>query len=89
MPTHTVDVESIERLADKVRDLIGVLERTRGELSQTIEDNLRLSREVQDLKTQLTSAESTSAEMASLMDEREQIRTRITAMLEQLEEISV
>ena len=89
MPTHTVDVESIERLADKVRDLIGVLERTRGELSQTIEDNLRLSREVQDLKTQLTSAESTSAEMASLMDEREQIRTRVTAMLEQLEEISV
>ena len=89
MPTHTVDVESIERLADKVRDLVGVLERTRAELSQTIEDNLRLSREVQDLKTQLTSAESTSAEMASLMDEREQIRTRVTAMLEQLEEISV
>ena len=89
MPTHTVDVESIERLADKVRDLIGVLERTRGELSQTIEDNLRLSREVEDLKTQLSSAESTSAEMANLMDEREQIRTRVTAMLEQLEEISV
>ncbi len=89
MPTHTVDVESIERLADKVRDLIGVLERTRGELSQTIEDNLRLSREVEDLKTQLSSAESTSAEMASLMDEREQIRTRVTAMLEQIEEISV
>jgi regulator of replication initiation timing len=89
MPTHTVDVESIERLADKVRDLIGVLERTRGELSQTIEDNLRLSREVKDLKTQLSSADSTSADMANLMDEREQIRTRVTAMLEQLEEISV
>ena len=89
MPTHTVDVESIERLAEKVRDLIGVLERTRGELSQTIEDNRRLSREVEDLKTQLSSAESTSANMASLMDEREQIRTRVTAMLEQLEEISV
>ena len=89
MPTHTVDVASIERLAEKVRDLIDVLERTRGELSQTIEDNLRLSREVEDLKTQLSSAKSTSADMASLMDEREQIRTRVTAMLEQLEEISV
>ena len=89
MPTHTVDVESIERLAEKVRDLVGVLARTRGELSQTIEDNLRLSREVEGLKTQLSHAESTSAEMASLMDEREQIRTRVTAMLEQLEEISV
>ena len=89
MPTHTVDVESIERLAEKVRDLIGVLERTRSELSQTIEDNRRLSREVEDLKTPLSSAESTSADMASLMDEREQIRTRVTEMLEQLEEISV
>jgi regulator of replication initiation timing len=89
MPTHTVDVESIERLAEKVRDLIGVLERTRGELSQTIEDNLRLSREVEDLKTQLSSAKSTSADMESLMDKQEQIRTRVTAMLEQLEEISV
>ena len=89
MPTHTVDVESIERLAEKVRDLIGVLERTRGELSQTIEDNLRLSREVEDLQTQLSSAKSTSADMESLMDKQEQIRTRVTAMLEQLEEISV
>ena len=89
MSTHTVDVESIERLAEKIRDLIGVLDRTRGELSQTIEDNLRLSREIDDLKTRLSTAENTSAEMTSLLDEREQIRTRVTAMLEQLEEISV
>ena len=89
MSTHTVDVKSIERLAEKIRDLIGVLDRTRGELSQTIEDNLRLSREIDDLKTRLSTAENTSAEMTSLLDEREQIRTRVTAMLEQLEEISV
>ena len=89
MSTHTVDVESIERLAEKIRDLIGVLERTRGELSQTIEDNLRLSREIDDLKTRLSTAENTSAEMIGLLDEREQIRSRVTAMLEQLEEISV
>jgi regulator of replication initiation timing len=89
MPTHTIDVESIERLAEKVRDLIGVLERTRSELSQTVEDNLRVSREVDDLKTQLSSAKSTSSDMAHLMDEREQIRTRVTAMLEQLEGINV
>jgi regulator of replication initiation timing len=89
MPTHTIDVESIERLAEKVRDLIGVLERTRSELSQTVEDNLRVSREVEDLKTQLSNAQSTSSDMAHLMDEREQIRTRVTAMLEQLEGINV
>ena len=87
--THTVDVESIERLAEKVRDLVGVLERTRGELSQAIEDNLRLSRETEHLRSELASAESANAEVSSLLAEREQIRTRVGQMLEQLNEISV
>ena len=87
--THTVDVESIERLAEKVRDLVGVLERTRGELSQAIEDNLRLSREAEHLRSELTSAESANAEVSSLLAKREQIRTRVGQMLEQLNEISV
>lgn len=92
MPTHTthgVDVESIERLAEKVRDLVGVLERTRGELSQAIEDNARLSREAEQLRLDLANTESTNAEVSSLLAEREQIRTRVGEMLEQLDEITV
>ncbi len=52
MPTPTVNIEPMERLADKVKGLIGVLERTRTELSQTIEYNLTLGREVEHLKAQ-------------------------------------
>ena len=87
--THGVDVESIERLAEKVRDLVGVLERTRGELSQAIEDNASLSREAEQLRSALSNAESANAEVSSLLAEREQIRTRVGEMLEQLDEISV
>ena len=87
--THGVDVESIEGLAEKVRNLVGVLERTRGELSQAIEDNTRLSREAEQLRSDLANAESTNAEVSSLLAEREQIRTRVGEMLEQLDEISV
>ena len=87
--THGVDVESIERLAEKVRDLVGVLERTRGELSQAIEDNARLSREAEQLRLDLANTESTNAEVSSLLAEREQIRTRVGEMLEQLDEITV
>ena len=87
--THGVDVESIERLAEKVRDLVGVFERTRGELSQAIEDNARLSREAEQLRLDLANTESTNAEVSSLLAEREQIRTRVGEMLEQLDEISV
>ena len=87
--THGVDVEAIERLAEKVRDLVVVLERTRGELSQAIEDNARLSREAEQLSSELATAQSTNAEVSSLLAEREQIRTRVGQMLEQLDEISV
>ena len=87
--THAVDVESIERLAEKVKDLVGVLDRTRGELSQAIEENVRLSREAEHLRSELANAESASAEVSSLLAEREQIRTRVGEMLEQLDEISV
>ena len=89
MPTDTVDVDLIERLAEKIKDLIGVLERTRGELSQTIEDNLSLSRKAEHLTAQLASAESTSDEVSSLLAERNQIRTRVSQLLDRLEEISV
>ena len=53
MSTHAIDVEPIDRLAEKVRGLISILERVRGELSQTVEENLRLSRDVEDLKAQM------------------------------------
>ena len=89
MTTDTIDVEPIGRLAQKVKGLIAVLERTRSELTQTTEDNLRLSREVEELRDQLATAETSSADLANLRQEREQIRTQVTDMLEQLESISV
>ena len=81
-------LEPIERLADKVKGLIGVLDRTRAELSQTIEDNQRLRDEVESLSTRLADAEHADAEMTTLLAEREQIRTRVHDMLQQLDEIS-
>ncbi len=89
MTTDTIEVEPIERLAQKVKGLIAVLERTRSELTQTTEDNLGLSREVEELRDQLATAETSSADLANLRQEREQIRTQVTDMLEQLESISV
>lgn len=84
-----IDVEPIERLAQKVKGLISVLERTRDELSQTTEDNVRLSREVEELRAQLASAERSEADATSLRKERDEIRARVSEMLDQLESISV
>ena len=86
---HVVDLEQIERLAEKVKGLIGLLERTRGELTQTVDDNAKLQLELESLRTQLASAESSSSEMTTLLDEREQVRGRVQDMLQQLEALSV
>ena len=86
---HSVNVEPIARLAEKVKSLIGVLERTRAELSQTVEDNQRLQREVDSLGERLASAETAGEETTALLAEREQIRTRVHELLQQLEAIGV
>ena len=88
-PTSSVSLEPIDRLADKVQSLIGLLERTRAELTRTAEDNIRLSGEVDALRTQLATAEGQGAQAQSLRTERDQIRARVTEMLEQLEGLSL
>ena len=88
-PTSSVSLEPIDRLADKVQSLVGVLERTRAELTRTVEDNARLSREVDALRTQLATAEGQGAQAQSLRAERDQIRAQVTEMLDQLEGLSL
>ena len=88
-PASSVSLEPIDRLADKVQSLIGLLERTRAELTRTAEDNIRLSGEVDALRTQQATAEGQGAQAQSLRTERDQIRARVTEMLEQLEGLSL
>ena len=101
--TSSIDLEPIDQLADKVRSLITVLEQTRvdldqtrSELERTVEDNTQLSRsidtlssEVDSLQTQLASTHNEAESAKSLLEERDQIRTRVTEMLEQLEGLSL
>ena len=72
---QSVDVETIGRLAEKVNALVGLLDRTRAELAQTTEANDHLSKEVDRLRAQVAAADG----------EREQVRTRVSEMLAQLE----
>ncbi len=85
----SVELESIERLAGKVKSMVALLERSRVELAQTAEDNRRLVSEVGALKARLSESEGTDAEMTMLKSERDQIRTRVSEMLEQLEALSL
>ena len=88
-PASSLSIESIDRLSEKVQSLIGVLERTRTELTRATEDNARLSQELDLLKPRLENAENQGAQAQDLLNERDQIRTRVSEMLAQLDELSL
>ena len=85
----SVELASIERLAQKVKLLVALLERTRVEQARTVADNERLSRELDAVRTRLSEAEHVNTEMTTLRAEREQIRTHVSEMLDQLEAVSL
>lgn len=87
--TRSVELEPLDRLEEKVKRLIATLERLRAEHTRAVEENGRLSREIEALRARLADAEGASAEMTALRAEREQIRSRVTEMLEQLEALNL
>ena len=80
-----LDLEPIDRLEEKVRMLVGMIDRLRAENARAAEDNSRLARELEGLRGRMAEAEGTGAELTALREERDVIRTRVTEMLEQIE----
>jgi regulator of replication initiation timing len=82
-------VEPIDRLEEKIKLLVSVIGRLRGEQARALEDNARLQREVEALKSRVADAEGASAELAELRGERDQIRSRVSEMLQQLDALNL
>jgi regulator of replication initiation timing len=80
-----VDLEPIDRLEEKVKLLVGMVTRLRAEHARAIEDNARLTQDLEALRGRLADADDVSGELSTLRDERALIRTRVSEMLQQLE----
>ena len=87
--TRSVDLEPIDRLEEKVRLLVGMVDRLRGEASRAAEENGRLTRELEAARARLSDAETASSEMLALREERELIRSRVDEMLQQIEGLNL
>jgi FtsZ-binding cell division protein ZapB len=84
-----VDLGVVDRLDEKIRLLITAVERSRSEVQRLRAENDRLTRDVETLKAQLADAEGLSAELLAMRDERDQVRTRVASMLDQLEALQL
>jgi regulator of replication initiation timing len=87
--TRSVELEPIDRLEEKVKRLVGMVDRMRDEQARAAEENQRLARELDALRAQLATSDGVAAELSTLKEERDVIRTRVTDMLEQLEALNL
>ena len=83
--TPGVDLEPIDRLEEKLRMLVGMIDRLRAENARATEDNERLTAELTAMRSRLADAESTGVELSALREERDVIRTRVNEMLQQID----
>jgi hypothetical protein len=84
-----VEQEPFDRLEEKVKTLVALLERTRAEQTRLVEEQARTQHELDAATAKLVELEAVRADAASLREERDVIRTRVTEMLEQLDGLNL
>ena len=82
-----LDLDPIDRLEDKVKMLVSLVTKLRGDQAKAAEDNARLSQEIESLRAGLEDAHGAHNELDALRSEREAIRGRVAEMLSHLESI--
>lgn len=85
----SVDLAPIDRLEQKVKLLVSMIDRLRAENGRAVEDNARLGRELEAMHARVAEAEGVAPELDALKEERDLIRARVTEMLEQIEALDL
>ena len=87
--TRSVELEPIDRLEEKIKLLVGMVDRMKAEQTRAADENARLTRELESLRTRIASSDGLAGEVSALKEERNVIRMRVTDMLEQLDALSL
>ena len=84
-----VDTEALDRLEEKVKLLVALIGRMRTEQARLADEHQKVSKELEVARARLQEVEGATAEVATLKDERDLIRARVSSLLEQLEGLSL
>ena len=87
--TRSIDLEPIDRLEEKLKLLVGMVDRLRSESARAAEENARLTRDLESTRTRLAEAEGAQTEVTALRDERDLIRSRVNEMLQQIDALNL
>lgn len=84
-----VDLQPIDRLEEKVRQLVSMIDNLRADRSKALDEVARLEREVDAARARLSEASGFSTEVATLREEREMIRNRVVQMIAQIDKLNL
>ena len=87
--TRSVELEPIDRLEEKVKRLVTMVERMQADQARAQEENQRLARELDGMRGRVAANDTVSTELSALKEERELIRSRVGDMLDQLEALNL
>jgi seryl-tRNA synthetase len=83
------DLQPIDRLEDKVRQLVTVIDTLRAERARAGEEIARLERELEAARERINEASGASAEVAGLREERELVRNRVAQMIAEIDKLDL
>jgi len=84
-----VDADALDRLEEKIKLLAALVGRQRAEQARMAEELRRVTQELEAARARLQELDGAAAEVASLKNERDVIRTRVSSLLEQLEGLNL
>ena len=84
---RATEIDPIDRLEEKIKLLVEMVTRLRGEQAKAADDNARLAQEIDMLRGRIAGAQGAQAELEALRAERDAIRDRVSEMLLQLESV--
>lgn len=85
----SVDLQPIDRLEEKIKQLVNMVDQLRGERATAIDEVARLQRELDTARTRLGDAEGAGVEVNTLREERELIKGRVAEMILQIEKLGI
>ena len=85
----TVDLQPIDRLEEKIRQLVGMIDTLRNERAKAVDEAARLNRELDATRAKLAEASGATAEMATMREERELVRNRVVQMIAQIDKLNL
>jgi FtsZ-binding cell division protein ZapB len=75
--TRTVELEPIDRLEEKIKRLVAIVDRMQTEQARAAEENQRLVREIEAMRSRAAASDGLVSELNSLKEERDVIRPRV------------